>query len=165
MSRVGHDDLLALHVATRTMIVVDGHQTRQFTMSTSIGLKGEVSKTREFAERLFQERHHCQRALYSLSRLLGVQILELGQGSHLLVDLRIVLHRTRTQGIETRIDTKVIVRQVRIVSYHRQFVALGQLCVFSTLHRCRNLVVTKVILGQTIALTTLLGELENQVSV
>lgn len=38
MGGVGHDDFLPLEVAPRTMIVVDGHQARQLTMGTGVGL-------------------------------------------------------------------------------------------------------------------------------
>ena len=53
-----------------------------------------------------------------------MEVLELRQGCHLLVDLRIVLHRTGAEGIEACIDTEVIIREVRVVAHHREFVAL-----------------------------------------
>ena len=54
VSRVGHDDLLALQVTPRAVIVVDGHQSRQLAVGTGVRLEGEVSQARQFAERTFQ---------------------------------------------------------------------------------------------------------------
>ena len=51
MGRIGYDDLLTRLIATRTMIVVDGHQSRQFSVGTRIRLEGEVCQTREGTER------------------------------------------------------------------------------------------------------------------
>ena len=50
MSAIRHNDLFARYIATRTMIVINRHQPREFTMGTSVGLKGEMSEAREFAE-------------------------------------------------------------------------------------------------------------------
>ena len=61
-----------------------------------------------------------------------MDVLELWQGSHLLIDLRVVLHRTRTQGIETGVNTKVIIREVRIVTHHRQLITLRKGSLFRT---------------------------------
>ena len=108
------------------MVVVDNHQTCQLTMGTSIGLKGEVSQTRQLAQRALKERHNGQSPLNGLSRLFRMQVLELRQGSHLLIDLRVVLHRTGTKRIEACIHTEVVVGEIGIVTHHRQFVALGQ---------------------------------------
>ena len=63
-------------------------------MGTSIGLKGEVSQTCECTERLLQQGYQSLRTTYRFDRLLRVQILELGQSGHLLVDFGIVLHGT-----------------------------------------------------------------------
>ena len=124
MGRIGYDDLLTLKIATRTVIVVDGHQTRQFSMGARIGLEGEVSQSREGTERLFQEGHQCLGSRDRMGGLRRMEVLELRQGCHLLVDLRIVLHRTGAERIEARIDTEVIIREVRVVAHHREFVAL-----------------------------------------
>ena len=42
MSRIGHDDFLALLITTRAVIVVDGHEARQLTMCTSVWFEGEM---------------------------------------------------------------------------------------------------------------------------
>ena len=134
-------------------------------MCTSIGLKGEMCQAREFAQRAFKQRHNGQSTLNGLSRLLWMQVLELRLSSHLLVDLRIVLHRTGTKGIEACIHAKVIIREVCIVAHHRQLVTLGQCGILSTLHRSRNLVIAIIVPWQTVALATLLRKFENQRSI
>ena len=94
-----------------------------------------------------------------------MQALELRQGSHLLVDLGIVFHRTRTKGIEACIHTEVIIREVRVVAHHCQFVALRQCRILRTTHQGWYLVIAKLILWQAIAFTTRLRQFEDQISV
>ena len=120
-------------------------------MGTGVGLEGEVIQPREGTERLLQEDYQRPGAHHRMLRLQGVQVLELWQGSHLLVDLRIVLHRTGAEGIEARINTEVIIREVRVVAHHRQFVALWQRGILGTAQLLWNLVIAKVISWQTIS--------------
>ena len=94
MGTIGHNHLFARHITTLAMVVIDSHQSHQLTMSTCIGLKGEVSQTCECTERLLQQSYQSLCTTYRFSRLFWVQILELGQSSHLLVDFGIVLHGT-----------------------------------------------------------------------
>ena len=42
MGAIWYYHLLTLEITPRTVIIIDGHQPRQFTMGTSIGLKGEM---------------------------------------------------------------------------------------------------------------------------
>jgi hypothetical protein len=144
------------------MVVVDGHQAREFTMGACVGLKGEMSQTSEFAERLLQHRHQSLGSLHRLNGLFGMQVLELRQSGHLFVDLGVVLHGTGAQGIEARIDTKVIVGEVGIMAYHSEFIALRELSFFCTLHRSRYLIIAKIILGQTITPAALMREFKYQ---
>jgi hypothetical protein len=85
-----------------------------------------------------------------------MQILELRQSGHLLVDFRIVLHGTRAQRIEAGIYTKVIIRQIGIVAHYGKLIALRKFGILSTLHRSRYLVTAIVILWQTVSFATLL---------
>ena len=78
VGRVGYDHLLTGHVATRTVIVVNRHQSRQLTMGTCIGLEGEMSQTREGTERLLQKDDKGTSTCHSRFGLHGVQVLELG---------------------------------------------------------------------------------------
>ena len=165
MCTIRNDDLFPIEVSTRTMIVVNRHQTCQFTMSASIGFKGKMSQPRQFAERLFQERRQGQCTFCCASRLRWMQVLELWQCSHFLINLRVVLHRTRAERIEPCIHAEVVVGEVGIVAHHCQFITLGQLSIRCTTHGCRNLVITIVILRQTIAFASLFREFENQIPI
>ena len=69
MGAVWYYDLFALEVATGTMIVIDNHQSRQLSMSTGIGLKGEMGQARKFAKRLLQKLYQSQRTLCRFCRL------------------------------------------------------------------------------------------------
>ena len=54
MCAIRYNHLFTLHVTTLAMIVIDGHQSSQLTMGTSVWLKGEVSQTSKLAERFLQ---------------------------------------------------------------------------------------------------------------
>jgi hypothetical protein len=56
-----------------------------------------------------------------------MQVLEGWHGSYLLVDFGIILHGAGTQGVESIVHTKVILREVGIVTYHRHLVTLRKL--------------------------------------
>ena len=165
MGRIGYNHLLASHIATRTVIVVDGHQARQLTMCASVWLKGEMSQTREFTKRAFKHLNQFLRTICGVGRLFWMQVLELRQRCHLLIDFGIVLHRTRAQRIESRINAKVVVRQIGIMAHHRQLITFRQTSILRTLHRDRNLVITIEIAGQTVTHTSFFGQFENQFSV
>ena len=90
---------------------------------------------------------------------------KLRQCCHLFVDLRVILHGAGTQGIKPVVHTKVICTQIGIVADHCHLVTLGQRSIFLAAHRGWNLIAAKLILGQRIARTTLLRQLENQISV
>ena len=124
-----------------------------------------MSQAREGTKRLLQKDDECSGTPHRVIRLQGMQILELRQGGHLLVDLGVVLHRTGTKGIEARIYTEIVIREVRVMTHHRQLVALRQFCLLSTSHRSGYLVIAKIVPWQTIAFAAFLREFENQFSV
>ena len=165
MGRIRNDDLLTLQVTPRTMIVVDGHQTCQFTMRPCIGFEGEMSQSRQRTERLVEHDDQSLGTEDGLFRLQRVQILEGRQGSNLLVDLWIVLHRTGAQRVKTRIDTKVIIREVRIMAHHRQLIAFRQGSILLTAEFVGDLIITEIVTRQTIAFAARLREFEDQISI
>ena len=165
VGRVGHDDQTALVVAAALVVLLDDHQARQLAMSTGEGLQRESMQARQLAQRAAEQRADGLSTAHGLGGLQRVEVLELRQGRHLLVELRVVLHRARPQRIEAVVHTEVVGRQVSIVAHHRHLVALGQLGVLCTPHAGRHLVAAKAVLGQRIAATALLRELKYQVSV
>ena len=134
-------------------------------MGTGKGLQREGVQSRQFAKRPAEQRTH---RLGTLDRLVGlqrVQVLELRQGSHLLVDLRVILHRTRPQGIKAIVDAKVIGRQIGIMAHHGHLVALGQFSIALSAQLLWHLVVAEAVLGQTVTFAALLRQFKNQVSI
>ena len=99
-------------------------------MGTCIGLEGEVSQTCKGTERLLQQGNQRLSTSNGMLGLFWMQILELRQRCHLLIDLRIVFHRTRAKRIEACINPKIIIREVGVMTYYRQFVALRQSSIF-----------------------------------
>ena len=91
---VRHNDFLTSHITTRTMIVVDNHQSCKLAMSTSVWLECEVSQTCKGTERLLEHDNQSTGTNDSLFRLQRMQVLELRQSGHLLIDLGIIFHRT-----------------------------------------------------------------------
>ena len=148
MSTIRNNHLFPCHITTRTMIVINHHQSRQFAMCTSIRLKRELSQASQRTKSLVEHGDYRFSSHSRLCRLRRVQVLELWKCCYLFVNLRIVLHGTRPKRIEARIHTKVIVRQIRIVTHHRQLITLWQSCILGTFHRSRYLIITKIILGQ-----------------
>ena len=63
-------------------------------MRSGIGLEGEVCQTRQGTEGAFQHDGCSAGTLDSMVGLHGMQVLELRQGSHLLIDFGVVLHCT-----------------------------------------------------------------------
>ena len=61
-------------------------------MGAGVWLEGEVCQPGELAERALEQSDDSLGTLDGVSRLRGVQVLELRQGGHLLVNLGIVLH-------------------------------------------------------------------------
>ena len=143
----------------------DFTSTRQLAVGSGVRLEGEVCQSRQLAERTLQQYHQRPCSRYRMVGLQGVQVLELRQGRHLLVDFRIVLHGTRAEGVEASIDTKVVIREVRVVTHHRQFVGLGQLGILLPADALRYLVIAEVILRQAIAFAPRLREFEYQISI
>ena len=83
--------------------------------------------------------------LARLGRLQGMKACEGSQDSQFLVDDGVVLHSARPQGIEAVVDTEVVVAQIGIVAYHRQFVTFGQLGLLLAQQRGRQLLRPEVI--------------------
>ena len=109
MSTIGHNDLLPIEITSRTVIVINRHQSRQFTMCPRIGLESEMSHTCEFTERALQQTDDGLCTTRSLHRLFRMYVLELRLCGYLLIDFRVILHRTGAERIEACVYTKIIV--------------------------------------------------------
>ena len=125
MGRIGHDDLGACLIATLLMICLDDHKSGQLSMCTSIRIERKARKTGNLGQRTLYLVINLQAALHIFHRG-GRMAIETGEGTEFLVELRIVLHSTRAQRIEARINTEVIVRHVGVMANHSKFVTLGK---------------------------------------
>ena len=126
MRAVGHDNLGALLVATAHVIAADNHKACELAVCTGKGVEREFAHASQFGKTHLQVVVNLQSAIDCSHGLQGMQTGEVGMSRHVFVDLGIVLHRTRTQGIETGVDTKVVVAHVGVVTHHGEFVNLGQ---------------------------------------
>ncbi len=107
MRRVRNNHLGSLTVAAVFMVSPNHHQPGQFTMGAGSRLQGEAIHTCDFTEHLVKLIHQLQTPLNRLILLQRMNLFESGQSCHILVNFRIILHRTRTKRIKTAIDTIV----------------------------------------------------------
>ena len=123
---VRHDHPGPAVIPAQTVVLPHDHEPREFAMRSG-----------ELVER--ELRHACQRgqcpgkiivqlqgALDSPLRLERVQRGEPGQGCHLLVHLRVVLHGTAAERIETGIDPEIHLGEIGIVPYNIRFTDLRE---------------------------------------
>jgi len=101
---VGHDHGVACRAAVVAVIRPDHQDARQFSLGARRRLQGGPSHAGDRAEGLFQLPHEGQRALHLGDVLVGMQIAEAGHAGHLIVELRVVLHGARAQGVEAQVD-------------------------------------------------------------
>ena len=79
-----------------------------------------------------------QNALYRTGRLKRVQSSKSRHRSYLLIDLRIVLHGTAAERIESRIDAKVHLRKNGVMTHHVKLAHLRKSRSLSTEKSCRK---------------------------
>ena len=124
--RVGNNDLGTPGVAPRDVILTHHHQTGKLSMGSGIGIERELLETRKRGQSLLQIVVEFKRALRGLCFLKRMDFGEFGHSGHLLVDFGVVLHGTASEGIETGVDTEVLVRKIGIVTHHVEFAYFGK---------------------------------------
>ena len=122
---VGHEHFGAFFAAI-TEVSGGDQQSGQFTVRTGGGLQRDSVETADFGEDLLHLVQQLQNALQRLLGLIGMQIGDARQGGHAFVPLRVVLHRTRAERIEMRIDRHVLRREIHIVPDDFRLAELGQ---------------------------------------
>ena len=83
-------------------------------------------KPRTFREAALHLVVKPQCALSATRVLSGVKRGKIGMSGHLIVDFRIVLHRTTAQWVKTGVYAKIIVAHVGVVARGRQFIDFGK---------------------------------------
>ena len=159
---VGYDDLAAGGVAALLVIGTDDHQARQLTVGTGAGVEGEVGHSREGGEGLPEVVLHGEGALRGVVGLQRVEVGEVGHVGNLLVDGRVVLHRTRAKGVEAIEHAEVVATVVGVVAYDRHLVAFGEDGICGALFIFRQRVMGELVVGQRIGASTGLGKLKDE---
>ena len=162
---VGHDDEAPLVVATALVVALNDHEAGQLAVGTGEGLQCEGMQAGELAEGTAEQRADGLGAFRCFGGLQRVEVGKLRQCGHLLVELRVVLHRAGAEWIESVVHAEVIGRKIRIVANHGHLVAFGQCGVLLAAQLLWHMVVAEAVLRQGVALAARLRQLEYQVSV
>ena len=125
MRRCGHQHHLA-RVALSLQRGPNGHQTAEFTMGAGGRRHGNRRHAGQFYQPFRQGIDQFQGALHGFHRLQRMQVGETRQPRHFLVQARIVLHGAGAQGVEPRINGKIIARQTYKVAHDLRFRKAGQ---------------------------------------
>ena len=128
-------------------------------MCSGARIQSEFLQASKFGKRLLQVVINFQRTLTGHSGLQRMQASEGLQSSNLLVDDGIVLHRTRSEGIEAVVHAEVVVTEVRVVANDSQLVTLWQAGSFLSVQSLWQLgcrVCAVIVLWQRIAFASFL---------
>ena len=104
-----------------------GHQdARQLAVRPGHRLRRDSGHAGDRRQQLLQVVEHGECPLYRLGGLEGMKLPETGQGSHVLVELRVVLHRAGAERVEAGIHREVERGETGEVAHHVQFAYFGQ---------------------------------------
>src|SRR5450759_1951947 len=106
---------------------LDDQQTRELTVRSRRGLQRERIHAGELAKQILELKHQLECALHRRLRLIRVNVLPTRVIDGYFVDLRVVLHRAGTEGIEAAVDAVIELREVREVANNVRLRQLGQL--------------------------------------
>ena len=168
VGRVGDNHLGALLVAAASVVCSNDHESCQLSMSACEGVERELTHARQFAQHALKTVVHLQRSLACLCRLKRMERHILAHSGYFLVDDGVVLHRARAERIEPVVHSEVVAAEVGVVANNGQFVALRHLRIFLAAHGLWQFVysiLAELVLRQGIALSSLMRQLEYQVSV
>ena len=121
MRRVGHEHLRPL-LAARLVIGADHEDARELALGAGRGLERDGVHPGDLGEVPRQLVHELERTLRQGLGRQRMDLGEAGQPRHVLVELRVVLHRARAERIEVRVESVVQPRQARVMA---DYVELG----------------------------------------
>ena len=96
VSGVRYNHFCAFAVAVTVVISTDYHKSREFSVSTGVGVKRKFAHTTDFSKILLQNIVCFKRTLSSFCRCVRVELCKSGVRRHFFVYFRIVLHSART---------------------------------------------------------------------
>ena len=122
---VGDQDLGAPGVAAGEVPGADDEAAGQLALRAGDRLQRDLVETGDLAQHLLQLAHQLQGALDGAGVLVGVDVGEPRQAGHDLVDLRVVLHRARPQGVHADVDGVVLLGEAGVVTDDVDLADLG----------------------------------------
>src|SRR5436305_9523852 len=118
MGVVGDEYKMAMSLSVALMEGLDQHQAGKFAMGASRRLKGDARHAGDFGQVLFNFIEQLNGTLNGSFRLQGVNMGEAWQGSHIFIQLGIILHGTGAKRVEASIHAEVALREMGVVAYH-----------------------------------------------
>ena len=123
--RVGHEDLRPL-LAPRLVIGADHEHARQLALRAGRRLQRHRVHAGDLGEHRASSCISRSAPCDSDSGVSGCRRAKPGKPRHVLVDLRVVLHRARAERVEARVEPVVHLAQAREVTDHVELGHLGQ---------------------------------------
>ena len=121
-----NEDAATAGLAVGIELGADRHHAAELTMRTGFRRHRHGRHIGQRHQPVSQFTHQLVGALHGRDRLQRVHIGEARKAGHFLVETRIVLHRARTERVETQIDRIVLARQTHIVAHGLRFGEAGQ---------------------------------------
>ena len=120
------DQHLGAPLAARGVIGPDHQHAGELALRARRRLQRDGVHAGDLAEHARQVVHQLEGALRVFRPRQRVQPREAGHARHVLVDLRVVLHRARAERVEVRVEPVVHARQPRVVAHHVELRDLRQ---------------------------------------
>ena len=117
MSTVRDNDFRPLGVTMEKMILSHNHETGQFAMCTGTRVECKSGHSGYCGQGFLHVVINLESTLYGRFRLKRMKSEEARHCCDFLIDLRVVLHRTASERIESGINAEVHLRKIGIVSY------------------------------------------------
>ena len=126
VGRVGHEDVRPGRVAAGAVVGPDHEDPGQLALGAGRGLERDGVHAADLGEVLLEAPEELERALGRLVGGQGMEGGEAGQAGRPLVDLGVVLHGARAEGVEARVHAPVELGEVHVVADEGRLVELGE---------------------------------------
>ena len=126
MAAVGHQDLIAVGIASLAVIGADHQDPGQLPLRAGGRLQRDRAHAGDLGQGGLELPEQLERALRHLVGRQRMERREAGQPGRPLVELGVELHRAGAQRVEASVDREVQLREVDVVAHDLGFVELGQ---------------------------------------